>query len=293
MTARFEGERAHRFARAMARTPGVRALEILSVLPLVWPAGPSSTTAVDLGCGPGYLSEVLEQLYPHVVRVDESGDMMQCKADPDHIISDLLTAARDLPPDTAPDLIASLATFHHVCKANDTATDRSAGPSAGSDRVVDTVASQRLQDAVIRAWAGRLRPGGRFVIVDVGWPRDPVSDRYAESVVARFGGTGTVPWAELEALDAKLPRYGLMSAVERFGLRSSAPGMSVSGLVDVLRKGLDVHRIGPIAFFDKVVAQYSLTGHDAHFFTEERLAASLAAAGLAEVTVGVVPTPWT
>jgi SAM-dependent methyltransferase len=280
-SSRFGEQRAVRFSRALAQYPGSRSLELLPLLALAWPEEPGRV-AVELGAGSGYLSSVLDRLYGRVVRVDQSRAMLStATASPDEeVVDELLFAADRLDHEVAPDLVVSLATFHHVCALNGDA--------------VDHPASHALQRNTIAAWVQRLRPGGRFVIVDVGAPSPPLDD-YLAGAAGRFDAAGLdpVPWTLVKKLDQSLNGYHLLDAAEEFELARDGEPLSLAGIAESYRAAkLAVDPVGPVDFFDHLVEERSVEGHDAHFLDEPELGAALRDAGLGEVVTGVLPTPW-
>ena len=236
--------------------------------------------AVDLGAGSGFLSRVLERFYDRVVRVDSSAAMLYTVAlgEDETVVADLAEPPADAP---TPDLVVSLATLHHLCTINGTA--------------VDPVASSQRQQRAVDAWVDRLAPGGRFVVVDVGAPTAATDEHLIEtSRRLAAGGMGPVPWTVLDELGTGATAgYGFAATTELLGLDRSGPSLELRELVDRYRAlGLQLDAVGPIGYFDDVVATWSDIGHDAHFLDEQALASTLRAAGLDNVAVGVLPTPW-
>jgi SAM-dependent methyltransferase len=279
---RFGHERARRFSHALAKLPAARTAELLPLLAACRPADDRGGIAIDLGAGSGFLSVVLEQLYDRVVRVDSSAPMLSTttRAEDETIVADLTEAA--LPADVgAPDLVVSLATLHHICV------------TAGD--VIDPVASRHRQERTVRAWVDRLVAGGRFMVVDVGAPA-AATDAHLEKTVRRLAehGMAPVPWAMLDQLDTgPTCGYRFAATAELLGLDRSGTGLALPDLIDRYRGlGLGIDPLGPIRYFDDVVATWSLDGHDAHFLDESALASMLRAAGLKDVAAGVLPTPW-
>jgi SAM-dependent methyltransferase len=264
----------------MARFPAARTTELLPVLAACRPADRHGGVAVDLGAGSGFLSQVLARLYDRVVRVDSSAAMLHTvvPGEDEIVVADLAEPPADL---AAPGLVVSLATLHHLCV------------TAGD--AVDPVASAQRQQRAVRAWVDRLVPGGRFVVVDVGAPAAATGEHLNETARRLAAqGMGPVPWAVLDELSTgPTAGYGFAATAELLGLDRSGPGLVLAELVDRYRAlGLQLDAMGPIGYFDDVVATWSEVGHDAHFLDEGALWSTLRAAGLENVAVGVLPTPW-
>ncbi len=262
----FKGKRAFRFERAMARFPNVRAAEVLAALPLIWPASTRSEIAIDLGAGPGYLSKVLESLYGQVIRIDRSADMLGI--DNPAVIADFGDEeAADALVDL--DLVASLAAFHHLYILRGGAVDREA--------------SERAQNQSICNWAARLRQGGRIVVIDVEHGEPAVAGGYQPSMGAQ----------ELAEVSASVPEYELDATLKLFDVNLQDRGLTFDSLIrGYASAGVSPNRIDPAKFFDSVVNNYNPEGHPACFLSRERLTNAMLGAGLSDVQVGTLLTPW-
>lgn len=283
MATAFGDERARRYWQAQQAHPAARTAELLGLLPACLPADDSrSSVAVDLGAGTGYLSVLLDQIYDDVIRIDISPAMLQAPGDveDDEVVADIGLAVDQVSETRLIDLVASLAVLHHICIA--------------VDGVVDITRTEARQSEVIARWSNRLRTGGRMVIADVG-ARISSNANYLPALASAFSGT----WAReftrswLDDLDRKLPGYGLSDALQIFAPTDRNDAVNLPILLRSYdEQGLEVDRWGPIPFFDEIVATRSIDGHEAFFHDEETLRTLLVGAGLTDVVVGVIPTPW-
>jgi len=280
----FGYERARRFRRALDAYPRARTTELLPLLALCRP-GARDSVAVELGSGSGYLTYLLTKMYKQVWAVERSDQMLKQLPPYEGLerlqVWHLEEGATQLPVAIQPDLIVSLATLHHLVERDETA-----------DRLVPD-ASRQLQARTIEAWVRRLRPGGRFVLVDVGRRADGDRASYLRSVSDRFAKVNAAAAGELDVkqLDHDLPEYGFRDALDVIGY--PAAELTFSRLAAVYAGSeFPLTTDGPIRHFDVTVTQNSIEGHDAYFWSEDDLAGSLTQAGLAEVAVAALPTPW-
>jgi SAM-dependent methyltransferase len=279
----FGYERARRFRRALDAYPRARTTELLPLLAACLPRGSGADVAVELGAGSGYLTRLLQEMYDTVYAVEKSEQMLRQLAGGGAIplrVDGLEHGAGSLPPHIAVDLVVSLATFHHIVVRD---------PGTG---VVQPELSRRRQADAITAWADRLTDGGRFVFVDVGRPSGASSD-YLQAAAQTLDSvpTSAAPPAEIARLDEALP-YAFRETLDVIGYPADA-AVSLPELARAYAAGdFPLTAQGPIGHFDVTVAEHSIEGHDAYFWSEEDLRAAMTAAGLSDVVVLALPTPW-
>jgi SAM-dependent methyltransferase len=279
----FGYERARRFRRALDAYPRARTTELLPLLAAALPSEGGTGAAVELGSGSGYLTQLLQKLYKTVYAVEKSSPMLAQLPREVHPlpVGGLEDGAHDLPAGVQPELVVSLATFHHIVERD------------LRDGHVAPAASQARQAKAITAWVDRMAEGGRFLLVDVGRPA-PLTDSatYLYDAASRLAeaGLGTVSKDEIARLDKELP-YGLRDALDVIGY--SDADLDLPRLAQAYaRSDFRLSPVGPIDHFDVTVTDRSIEGHDAYWWSEDDLVRCLTRAGLDDVVVVALPTPW-
>lgn len=279
----FGYERARRFRRALDAYPRARTTELLPLLAACLPTVGGSGAAVELGSGSGYLTQLLQKLYKTVYAVEKSSPMLaQLPRDVHPLpVGCLEDGAHDLPAAVSPELIVSLATFHHIVERD------------LRDGHVAPAASQARQAKAITAWVDRMAEGGRFMLVDVGRPAPgPDSASYLHDAAERLAEAGlpAVSEDDIARLDKELP-YGFRDALDVIGYADR--DLDLPRLAQAYaRSHFRLSPEGPIGHFDRTVTEHSIEGHDAYWWSEDELAAALTRAGLDDVVVVALPTPW-
>jgi SAM-dependent methyltransferase len=226
-------------------------------------------------------------MYDRVWAVERSDQMLRQLPERDGLerlrVGDLEQGAADLRAGVQPDLIVSLATLHHLVERG----QDGGGPDAG--------ASRELQARTIAAWVRRLRPGGRLVLVDVGRRAGGDPAEYLWNAADRLARANAPAVSEFEVkqLDHDLPEYGFRDALDVIGYPHSELTLQrLAATYANATADFPLTADGPIKHFDVTVTENSIEGHDAYFWSEPELADSLSEAGLADVAVAALPTPW-
>jgi SAM-dependent methyltransferase len=286
----FGRERAPRFARALARCPYARLQELLPILFFSYRSDLHTCTVVDLASGTGYLADIFEPVVERVIRVDQSTDMVEASSVKGNVIyTDIRDPSGNLMPllETGADIVTCLAALHHVCVT--------------VDNQVNPTDSRKEQANAIYNWAQLLAPNGKLILIDVCIPDIPVLHHFSITMKEYFEKNRIRFQNQIFRLDHNFIRW-----VDYLFLRydlsqqdqvlNSFEEQSIS-LYNIYSHQVfpgpqTVEKVIPVDFFNEVVANYSIDGHVAFFPEEKFIKTAFLDAGLRNVFVSCLPTPW-
>lgn len=268
---------------------------IQEVIPLLFLLSNRSTgdeIVLDLGSGTGYLARYLVQFVREFIQVDRSPAMLsagECTAP--QLVAELDDVHKHVDNQRRPNIIICMAPLRHLCVF----LHGSVQPAQSRARQLNAPAH----------WASLLPKGGRLIIVDVGAP-DPahIQDRslpfpqqmhsYFERRRLYLSSMLSTNHSVFRHMFSKLTELSLIPGFLKDASYIEASQPSLADIVSfqmfpVTNKGTHVV---PLDFFNDVVAERSIDGHEADFLSEREIAEGFGRAGLTNTCVATVPTPW-
>ncbi len=260
--------RAADYKKALQLAPEARALELAAVVNVVlglcdknkW--RPSDVRVVDLMAGSGVLTRALLQSgFTHVIPIEACCEMRPDDSkDLGYMNGNAFAELRLTLAQLKPDIIVSLAGFHHLLEYNGT--------------VVDRGASLASQLEMIEACVAGSNPGGYLVIVDISEVANPLSTTI--SPVDAWSGGG-------------LREVRLLAEEESKTLMKSRSLEDFSRQIESIFGHVD--RDCPVHWFRKVVDAKTKLGHK-DFAISEALLRTLALYYSGSVRASSFCCPW-
>jgi SAM-dependent methyltransferase len=312
---KFGKERAERYKNCMDRCPTARYLEILPLLCLVSGRELESADMLDIGSGTGYLADFFEGIAKSVLRVDQSEEMLKKSGSLNYLVADMADVSNEVGYEKA-DLITCLAAFHHCHKPENPETGVSFTQAEtrhfSPERHLDIKASLALQYRAIKDWVATLRPGGVLCLIDIpGYPDiswnpfwqnrerhkidlhgyfDAAADNLANwkitasaSMLERLFSTG---WSRFYQTDPHMNT--IRSLIDHpFSMKELTDTYLIAENV--------INKAGPMVpadFFDDIVDGYGAQRHFGFFMRETSIRDAMLSAGMKDVHVSTLPTPW-